>query len=58
VHTLENTIVKTLHQFNIPAHTTSNVGVWVNDVHKIASIGIAISSLVSILKVSSPFDFV
>lgn len=40
VRLLENSIIETLAQYDIPAFVTGDTGVWVSDTEKIAAIGI------------------
>jgi lipoate-protein ligase B len=47
VHALEEVLVRTLAQFGLKSHTTSDVGVWIDGQRKIAAIGIAVSRWVT-----------
>ena len=38
VHSLEQAVIRTCQEFNINAHTTENVGVWIGD-EKVCAIG-------------------
>jgi len=47
VHALEEVLVRTLSQFGLKSHTTSDVGVWIDGQRKIAAIGVAVSRWVT-----------
>ncbi len=47
MHALEEVLVRTLAQFGLKSHTTSDVGVWIDGQRKIAAIGIAVSRWVT-----------
>ncbi|KAL1925832.1 uncharacterized protein VTP21DRAFT_715 [Calcarisporiella thermophila] len=44
---LERTIIDTCSQFQVPAMTTEHTGVWVDDKHKIAAIGVHLQRYVT-----------